>query len=335
MAKQRRVSDEALELIFSNESFGDELTDASGSDADTWCSEEEYSRGIDPFEDNAYCSISTRMTQISAQNLQNGQNKNWKKDPQFTQKILFSDEANFYVNGEVNRQNHRYWSDTNPHWIDPSKTVGTKKVMVRAFLDEQFPEKWIGHRGPVEWPPRSPDLTPLDFYLWGHLKAIVYGVKIRDVQHLKLRILEACASISPAVLLSVCEEWEKRVALTINTMGSTLNTFYKCQQDESGDALPTAPSMLPEAEEGVQEDPEFQQRRQWATPYSPSTSTPKTRRSRGRSRGKRSESGAEKLQGDVLPLEYRALWVQHTHLHKFSGSFLVMPLSKLSVVIPT
>uniref|UniRef100_A0AAX7UMF9 Uncharacterized protein n=1 Tax=Astatotilapia calliptera TaxID=8154 RepID=A0AAX7UMF9_ASTCA len=36
---------------------------------------------------------------------------------------------------------------------------------VRAFLDEQFPGKWIGRRGPVEWPPRSPDLTPLDFYL--------------------------------------------------------------------------------------------------------------------------------------------------------------------------
>ncbi|XP_075710450.1 uncharacterized protein LOC142743511 isoform X2 [Rhinoderma darwinii] len=90
---------------------------------------------------------------------------------------------------------------------------------VRAFLDEQFPGKWIGRRGPVEWPPRSPDLTPLDFYLWGHLKAIVYAVKIRDVQQLKLRILEACASISSAVLLSVCEEWEKRVALTIQHNG--------------------------------------------------------------------------------------------------------------------
>uniref|UniRef100_A0A669CUS4 non-specific serine/threonine protein kinase n=1 Tax=Oreochromis niloticus TaxID=8128 RepID=A0A669CUS4_ORENI len=53
-----------------------------------------------------------------------------EQDPQFTQKILFSDEANFYVNGEVNKQNHRYWSDTNPHWMDPSKTVGTTKVMV-------------------------------------------------------------------------------------------------------------------------------------------------------------------------------------------------------------
>ncbi|KAG2468668.1 G2E3 ligase, partial [Polypterus senegalus] len=54
-----------------------------------------------------------------------------EQDPQFTQKILFSDEANFYVNGEVNKQNHHYWSDTNPHWIDPSKTVGTKKLMIK------------------------------------------------------------------------------------------------------------------------------------------------------------------------------------------------------------
>ncbi|CAJ0934947.1 unnamed protein product [Ranitomeya imitator] len=74
---------------------------------------------------------------------------------------------------------------------------------VRAFLHEQFPGTWIGRHGPVEWPPRSPDPTPLDFYLWGHLKAIVYAVKIRDAQHLKQRILEACASISSAVLLSV------------------------------------------------------------------------------------------------------------------------------------
>jgi hypothetical protein len=32
--------------------------------------------------------------------------------------ILFADEANFYVNGEVNRQSVRYWSDTNPHWTN-------------------------------------------------------------------------------------------------------------------------------------------------------------------------------------------------------------------------
>ncbi len=38
---------------------------------------------------------------------------------------------------------------------------------VRHWLDENFPGKWIGRRGPIEWPARSPDLTPPDFFLWG------------------------------------------------------------------------------------------------------------------------------------------------------------------------
>ena len=35
------------------------------------------------------------------------------------------------------------------------------------------------------WPPRSPDLTPPDFYLWGHLKARVYRNNPRTIEDLK------------------------------------------------------------------------------------------------------------------------------------------------------
>ncbi|GBL73687.1 hypothetical protein AVEN_230681-1 [Araneus ventricosus] len=38
----------------------------------------------------------------------------------------------------------------------------------------EYPGRWIGRGGPVLWPPRSPDLTSLDFFLWGHLKELVY-----------------------------------------------------------------------------------------------------------------------------------------------------------------
>jgi transposase len=48
----------------------------------------------------------------------------------FSSGILFTDEANFYVNGEVNHQNVRYCTDTNPHWMNPSKVQGAGKVMV-------------------------------------------------------------------------------------------------------------------------------------------------------------------------------------------------------------
>ena len=48
---------------------------------------------------------------------------------------------------------------------------------VRSFLEEVLPNKWIGRRGFVEYPPHSPELTPLDFFLWGYLKYKVYATK--------------------------------------------------------------------------------------------------------------------------------------------------------------
>ncbi|EFN75823.1 hypothetical protein EAI_15490, partial [Harpegnathos saltator] len=47
---------------------------------------------------------------------------------------------------------------------------------------------WIGRRGHIEWPPRSPDLTPLDFFLWGYLKSTVYATKPQDLDDLRGRI---------------------------------------------------------------------------------------------------------------------------------------------------
>jgi hypothetical protein len=37
------------------------------------------------------------------------------------------------------------------------------------YLNEQFPDRWIGRGGPQYWPLRSPDLTPLDFHPWAAL----------------------------------------------------------------------------------------------------------------------------------------------------------------------
>ena len=58
-----------------------------------------------------------------------------------------------------------------------------------------FPRHWIGCGGPVAWPARPPDLNPLDFYLWGHLKSIVYGEPVPDVQTLQQRVYVACDTI--------------------------------------------------------------------------------------------------------------------------------------------
>lgn len=53
------------------------------------------------------------------------------------------------------------------------------------FLIERFPMQCIGRRGPVEWPTRLTDLTPVDLFLWGHLKSKAYSTKAINLEELQ------------------------------------------------------------------------------------------------------------------------------------------------------
>jgi hypothetical protein len=70
---------------------------------------------------------------------------------------------------------------------------------VRAYLDETLPGRWIGRRGAIKYPPRSPDLTPLDFYLWGTLKDEVH----RQRPATRETIEASCAATTPDTLTAV------------------------------------------------------------------------------------------------------------------------------------
>lgn len=82
---------------------------------------------------------------------------------------------------------------------------------VRDFLNTVFLGRWIGRRGPIEWPPRSPDMTPLDFFLWGHLKSVVFKTKPESLQDLQDRVTEACRAITREQLENVHIETEHRL----------------------------------------------------------------------------------------------------------------------------
>ena len=54
----------------------------------------------------------------------------------------------------------------------------------------------IGRRGSLcEFPPRSLDLTPCDYFLWGYLRELVYSEPIIDVDGLEARIRTALLHI--------------------------------------------------------------------------------------------------------------------------------------------
>ena len=59
---------------------------------------------------------------------------------------------------------YNYRTLRNDIWFQQDGAPPHFGIHVRNYLNETFPGRWIGRRGSIEWPPRSPDLTPLDFY---------------------------------------------------------------------------------------------------------------------------------------------------------------------------
>jgi hypothetical protein len=49
------------------------------------------------------------------------------------------------------------------HYGSPPHYLGE----VHEYLSTRFPGRWFGRAAPIAWPSRPPDLTPLDFILWG------------------------------------------------------------------------------------------------------------------------------------------------------------------------
>ena len=136
------------------------------------------------------------------------------QQPNFSRRILIGDEAAFKLDGEVNRENVTVWIglvDNNvigPYFYDANVNGPNYLDMInnqvvpelhrlygrtrvgdvpriwwvqdgapahrRDRLDVLFRNYVVGLGHAREWPRRSPDLTPLGFFLWGYLKSKVY-----------------------------------------------------------------------------------------------------------------------------------------------------------------
>ncbi|GFY27158.1 putative transposable element [Trichonephila clavipes] len=163
--------------------------------------------------------------------------------PDFHKRILFSDEAHFWLNGYVNKQNCRIWSEANPQVyvetpLHPEKLTvwcalwaggiigpyffkndeghnelwfqqdGATCHTARATIDllkDTFGDRLISRFGPVNWPPKSCDLTPLDYFLWSYVKSLVYADKPQTLDHLEDNIRRVIADVRLQMLEKVIE----------------------------------------------------------------------------------------------------------------------------------
>ncbi|UYV60740.1 hypothetical protein LAZ67_1002080 [Cordylochernes scorpioides] len=192
-------------------------------------------------------------------------------DENWLSNVLWTDEAHFSLNGEVNTQNSRIWATENPRiftemplhqprvtvWcgftssfiIGPFffeeingrtfKTVsvtgeryvqllrekvipilqdrqalseitfmqdggpphisrGAKQLLKDTFGEDRVISRHFIH----QWPSRSPDLTPCDFWLWGYIKSRVYRCRPTTLVMLKASIRRHVSSISSDILFN-------------------------------------------------------------------------------------------------------------------------------------
>lgn len=102
-------------------------------------------------------------------------------------------------------------------------------LTVRALLDLKFPNRWIGRRGTIDWPPRLIDLTPMDFFFWGTVKDKVFARKPRTVENMIQFILEACQEIDADKDLCsrVCMSVRSRLEECVNADGKQFEYLRK------------------------------------------------------------------------------------------------------------
>lgn len=87
------------------------------------------------------------------------------------------------------------------------------------FLNQQYPNQWIGRGGPILWPPRSPDKTKLDYFLWGFIKNVVYLTPATTREDMCQRIRNAFLMVTPQMLANVSRNFIQRMHLCVQQNG--------------------------------------------------------------------------------------------------------------------
>lgn len=88
------------------------------------------------------------------------------------------------------------------------------------FLNNYFGVRWMGTYGPIRWPARSPDLNPLDFFLWSYIQDHVYLTPPDTRDDLVRRIVQVCHEIPPNLILNAAVGVNRRCQMCLEQNGA-------------------------------------------------------------------------------------------------------------------
>ena len=107
-------------------------------------------------------------------------------------------------------------------WFQQDGAIAHTANESMTIFRNMFPGHLISRFGDVSWPPRSPDLSTCDFFLWGYFKSRVYTHKPRTLNGLKEAIRQEIRPIARQLLASVMDDFKKRLENYIQSDGRHL-----------------------------------------------------------------------------------------------------------------
>lgn len=122
---------------------------------------------------------------------------------------------NFFL-PEVNRQGLQQM------WFQQDGATAHTARATMEILHDAFPGRVMSNRGDIDWPPRSPDLTAPDFFLWGYLKDRVYTHRPTTIQELKVNIHQEIEQITQEVCQHVMQNVIARARICAASRGGHL-----------------------------------------------------------------------------------------------------------------
>ncbi|GFV54703.1 DUF4817 domain-containing protein [Trichonephila clavipes] len=123
--------------------------------------------------------------------------------------------TNFFIPELNNHDVHELW------FQQDGATCHTDRATI-DILKDTFGDRLISRFRPVNRPPRSCDLTPLDYFLWGYVKSLVYADKTQTLDHLEDNIHRVIADIRPQMLEKVIENRTSRLDYIRASRGSRM-----------------------------------------------------------------------------------------------------------------
>jgi len=101
-------------------------------------------------------------------------------------------------------------------------TCHTANVPIDLLLDT-LENRIISRRGDVNWPPRSCDLTPLDYFLWGAVKNKCYANHPKTNDDLKHEIEVAMRAVEGHTIVNGFKNWVDRMGSCKVSRGNHMN----------------------------------------------------------------------------------------------------------------